>query len=61
VPAANKRVPRVLLTDLQLPDGHGGELIGETRERFPDIEFMAISVAWRRGNGGEAEGERWKR
>ena len=27
------RVPRVLLTDLQLPDGHGVELIRETRTR----------------------------
>ena len=26
--------PRVLLTDLQLPDGHGNDLIRETRARF---------------------------
>jgi DNA-binding NarL/FixJ family response regulator len=29
--------PQVLLTDLQLPDGHGIELIRETRQRFPDL------------------------
>jgi DNA-binding NarL/FixJ family response regulator len=37
------RVPRVLLTDLQLPDGHGLELIRETRQRHPDTEIMVIS------------------
>jgi DNA-binding response OmpR family regulator len=26
--------PKVLLTDLQLPDGHGVDLIRETRARF---------------------------
>jgi DNA-binding NarL/FixJ family response regulator len=36
--------PRVLLTDLQLPDGHGVELIRETRERFPETEIMVISI-----------------
>ena len=36
--------PRVLLTDLQLPDGHGVELIRETRQRFPDTEIMVISI-----------------
>src|SRR4051812_24707704 len=36
--------PRVLLTDLQLPDGHGSELIRETRRRFPDTEIMVISI-----------------
>jgi len=35
--------PRVLLTDLQLPDGHGNALIRETRARFPDTEIMVIS------------------
>src|SRR5450756_659750 len=29
--------PQVLLTDLQLPDGHGIELIRETRQRFPNL------------------------
>src|SRR6516164_4257717 len=38
------RVPRVLLTDLQLPDGHGNDLIRETRQRFPDTEIMVISI-----------------
>ena len=38
------RQPRVLLTDLQLPDGHGIELIGETRARMPDTEIMVISI-----------------
>jgi len=36
--------PKVLLTDLQLPDGHGVELIRETRQRFPDTEIMVISI-----------------
>ena len=37
-------VPKVLLTDLQLPDGHGVDLIRETRRRFPDTEIMVISI-----------------
>jgi DNA-binding NarL/FixJ family response regulator len=36
--------PRVLLTDLQLPDGHGVDLIRETRQRLPDTEIMVISI-----------------
>ena len=36
--------PRVLLTDLQLPDGHGVELIRETRQRFPETEIMVVSA-----------------
>src|SRR3982751_4151147 len=39
-----ERAPRVLLTDLRLPDGHGVELIRETRQRFPDTEIMVISI-----------------
>ena len=35
--------PWVLLTDLQLPDGHGNALIRETRARFPETEIMVIS------------------
>jgi DNA-binding NarL/FixJ family response regulator len=35
--------PRVLLTDLQLPDGHGNDLIRETRSRYADTEIMVIS------------------
>ena len=36
--------PRVLLTDLRLPDGHGVELIREMRQRLPDTEIMVISA-----------------
>src|SRR5438067_12735236 len=36
--------PKVLLTDLQLPDGHGVELIREARRRFPATEIMVISM-----------------
>lgn len=42
--ALTEGAPRVLLTDLQLPDGHGVELIRETRRRFPDTEIMVISA-----------------
>jgi len=37
-------VPRVLLTDLQLPDGHGSDLIRAMRVRHPDMEIMVISI-----------------
>src|SRR3954471_19961211 len=36
--------PKVLLTDLQLHDGRGIDLIRETREQFPDTEIMVISI-----------------
>ena len=36
--------PGVLLTDLQLPDGHGVDLIRETRRRCPRTEIMVISI-----------------
>jgi DNA-binding NarL/FixJ family response regulator len=36
--------PKVLLTDLQLPDGHGVDLIRDTRQRYPDTEIMVISI-----------------
>src|SRR6201988_321794 len=39
-----KRKPRVLLTDLQLRDGHGVDLIRETRARLPDTEIMVLSI-----------------
>ncbi|MBP1059891.1 DNA-binding NarL/FixJ family response regulator [Bradyrhizobium japonicum] len=42
--ALGEAAPRVLLTDLRLPDGHGVELIREVRQRFPDTEIMVISA-----------------
>src|SRR4051812_16601800 len=42
--ALSDAAPKVLLTDLQLPDGHGVDLIRETRARFPDTEIMVISI-----------------
>src|SRR5882724_3302453 len=42
--ALAESAPRVLLTDLQLPDGHGVDLIRETRARFPETEIMVISI-----------------
>ena len=43
--AALKEIqPNVLLTDLQLPDGHGMELIRQVRAAFPDAEIMVISI-----------------
>lgn len=36
--------PNVLLTDLQLPDGNGMELIREVRQRNGEIEIMVISI-----------------
>jgi DNA-binding NarL/FixJ family response regulator len=42
--ALSDTAPKVLLTDLQLPDGHGVDLIRETRQRFPDTEIMVISI-----------------
>ena len=35
---------RVLITDLQLPDGHGFDLIRLARKQQPDMEVMVISV-----------------
>jgi DNA-binding NarL/FixJ family response regulator len=40
----HRPAPKVLLTDLQLPDGHGTELIREVRQRFPETEIMVISI-----------------
>lgn len=42
--ALGQAVPRVLLTDLQLPDGHGVDLIRETRAAHPTTEIMVISI-----------------
>jgi DNA-binding NarL/FixJ family response regulator len=42
--ALGEAAPRVLLTDPRLPDGHGVELIRETRLSFPDTEIMVISA-----------------
>lgn len=36
--------PSVLVTDLNLPDGHGNDLIREVRNRWPGVEIMVISV-----------------
>lgn len=36
--------PDVLLTDLQLPDGHGMDLIREVRQRGQSTEIMVISI-----------------
>jgi DNA-binding NarL/FixJ family response regulator len=41
---SDRPAPKVLLTDLQLPDGHGTELIREVRQRFPETEIMVISI-----------------
>ncbi|RZJ95714.1 MAG: response regulator transcription factor [Brevundimonas sp.] len=38
------RPPDALLVDLHLPDGHGSELIGETRRLSPRTQIMVISV-----------------
>ncbi|MGQ0683485.1 response regulator [Bradyrhizobium sp.] len=42
--ALSEAAPKVLLTDLQLPDGHGVDLIRETRARLPETEIMVISI-----------------
>ncbi len=39
-----RQAPDVLLTDLGLPDGHGTELIRETRDAHPQTRIMVISV-----------------
>src|SRR5437667_12770130 len=36
--------PKVRLTDLHSPEGHGVDLIRETRQRLPDTEIMVISI-----------------
>ncbi len=42
--ACERFLPTVLITDLQLPDGHGTHLIREVRDRYPATEIMVISV-----------------
>ncbi|MFC0284608.1 response regulator [Camelimonas abortus] len=42
--ALARATPRVLLTDLKLPDGHGVDLIREVRARCPETEIMVISI-----------------
>ena len=42
--ACERFLPTVLITDLQLPDGHGTDLIREVRDRYPATEIMVISV-----------------
>lgn len=42
--ACERFLPTVLVTDLQLPDGHGADLIREVRNRYPATEIMVISV-----------------
>lgn len=39
-----RRAPDVLLTDLELPDGHGIELTAEVRAAHPSVEILVISV-----------------
>jgi len=36
--------PQVLLTDLELPDGHGVDLTAEVRSAHPGVEVLVISV-----------------
>jgi DNA-binding NarL/FixJ family response regulator len=36
--------PEVLLVDLQLPDGHGIDLIHAATQRLPDCEIMVVTV-----------------
>lgn len=39
-----RRAPDVLLTDLELPDGHGIALTAEVRAAHPSVEILVISV-----------------
>lgn len=40
----SESMPRILLTDLQLPDGHGIELIRRVRRASPTTDIMVISI-----------------
>jgi two-component system response regulator DesR len=44
----------VALLDLALPDGNGGELIGELRERNPGVSVVVLSAAMGPGDLDEA-------
>ncbi|HEY3445412.1 MAG TPA: sigma-54 dependent transcriptional regulator [Myxococcales bacterium] len=36
--------PEVVLLDLNLPDGNGGELMGELKKDYPDVQFIVITA-----------------
>lgn len=42
--AIARTLPRVLLTDLELPDGHGTDLTAEVHAAHPAVEILVISV-----------------
>ncbi|MDQ2702291.1 MAG: response regulator transcription factor [Pseudomonadota bacterium] len=42
--AIAKQPPHVLLTDLELPDGHGTSLTAEVHAAHPSVEILVISV-----------------
>ncbi len=42
--AIARELPQVLLTDLELPDGHGAELTAEVHAAHPEVEILVISV-----------------
>lgn len=42
--AIARTLPQVLLTDLELPDGHGADLTAEVHAAHPDVEILVISV-----------------
>ncbi|MCX7563998.1 response regulator transcription factor [Xanthomonadaceae bacterium XH05] len=42
--AIARELPQVLLTDLELPDGHGADLTAEVHAAHPQVEILVISV-----------------
>ncbi|MCK9489613.1 MAG: response regulator transcription factor [Xanthomonadales bacterium] len=42
--AIASKPPQVLLTDLELPDGHGAALTAEVRAAHPSVEVVVVSV-----------------